>query len=303
MKQNLISQILKILVIRLNIKQKDFIISNLIVVVFTILIVLVVYNFLTTRFIFDQNSFLPISLFLLVLGGVLYYFLSAQLFDPLFKSEENIENHIKETLHELNTPVATIQINSKILQKKEQNDKNITRLMRIDESCDILLNLYKQMEYNIKEQIDNISIEEFDIDDVIEKSMVKHNDIKGDIQITYEKKAFMIVCDKNGFERVIDNLLSNAIKYNKKDGEIIISLDDNILKIQDTGVGIDTKNLFHIFDKYYQENSFSSGIGLGLNIIKAYCDRYKIDIKIDSLKDKGSIFYLNLKGVKWQQKI
>ena len=272
-------------------------------VVFTILIVLVVYNFLTTRFIFDQNSFLPISLFLLILGGVLYYFLSAQLFDPLFKSEENIENHIKETLHELNTPVATIQINSKILQKKEQNDKNITRLMRIDESCDILLNLYKQMEYNIKEQIDNISIEEFDIDDVIEKSMVKHNDIKGDIQITYEKKAFMIVCDKNGFERVIDNLLSNAIKYNKKDGEIIISLDDNILKIQDTGVGIDTKNLFHIFDKYYQENSFSSGIGLGLNIIKAYCDRYKIDIKIDSLKDKGSIFYLNLKGVKWQQKI
>ena len=40
-----------------------------------------------------------------------------------------------------------------------------------------------------------------------------------------------------------------------------------------------------------------------LNIIKAYCDKYKIDIKIDSTKDKGSVFYLNLKGVKWQQKI
>ena len=287
----------------MNIKQKDFLISNLIVVVFTILIVLVLYHFLTTRFVFDQNSFLPITLFLLVLGGALYYFLSIQLFHPLFKSETNIENHIKETLHELNTPVATIQINSKILQKKEENEKNISRLKRIDESCDILLNLYNQMEYNIKEQINSVSIEEFDIDDIIEKSMIKHNDIKGDIKITYNKKAFMIVADKNGFERVMDNLLSNAIKYNKKDGEIIISLDNDILMIKDTGVGIDTQNLFHIFDKYYQENSLSNGIGLGLNIIKAYCDKYKIDIKIDSQKDKGSIFYLNLKDVKWQQKL
>ena len=284
-------------------KQKDFLISNLIVVIFTILIVLVVYNFLTTRFIFDQNSFLPITLFLLVLGGSLYYFLSVQLFNPLFKSEENIENHIKETLHELNTPVATIQINSKILQKKEENAKNISRLKRIDESCEVLLNLYNQMEYNIKEQINNISIEEFDIDDVIENSMIKYNDIKGDIKISYDKKAYMIVSDKNGFERVIDNLLSNAIKYNKKDGDIIISLENDTLKIQDTGVGIDTQNLFHIFDKYYQENSLSNGIGLGLNIIKAYCDKYKIEIKIDSKKDEGSIFYLNLKDVKWQQKI
>jgi len=299
----LVSQISKILVIRLNIKQKDFLISNMIVVVFTILIVLVVYNFITTRFSFNQDNFLPISLFLLILGGVLYYFLSAQLFDPLFKSEENIENHIKETLHELNTPVATIQINSKILQKKETDSKNINRLKRIDESCDILLSLYNQMEYNIKEQIDNVSIEEFDIDDIIEKSMIKHNDIKGDIDINYNKKAFLIKADKNGFERVIDNLLSNAIKYNKKDGKIIITLENDILKIEDTGVGIDTKNLFQIFDKYYQENSYSNGIGLGLNIIKAYCDRYKIDIKIDSKKDEWSVFYLNLEGVKWQQKI
>lgn len=297
------SQILKILVIRLNIKQKDFLISNLIVVIFTIFIVLVAFNFITTRFPFPQSNFLPITLFLLIFGAVLYYFLSTQLFEPLFKSEENIENHIKETLHELNTPVATIQINSKILQKKEVDDKNLARLKRIDDSCAILLNLYNQMEYNIKEQINNVSIEEFDVADIIEKSMIKYNDIKGDIKITYEKKPFLLVSDKNGFERVIDNLLSNAIKYNKKDGEIIISLEDDILRIEDTGVGIDTQNLFHIFDKYYQENSFSNGIGLGLNIIKAYCDRYKIDIKIDSEKDKGSVFYLNLKGVKWQQKI
>jgi len=298
MKHYLKYQISKILVIKLNIKQKDFFISNMIVVVFTILIVLVVYNFLTTRFTFDQNSFVPITLFLLILGGSMYYFLSAQLFAPLFKSEENIENHIKETLHELNTPVATIQINSKILQKKETDEKNIVRLKRIDESCTILLNLYNQMEYNIKEQIDSVNSEDFDIDDSIEKSIIKHNDIKGKISIIYDKTSYIICADKNGFARVIDNLISNAIKYNTENGTITITIKDDILMIKDTGVGIDTKNLFHIFDKYYQEDSLSSGIGLGLNIIKAYCDRYKIDIKIDSKKDEWSLFSLNLKDVK-----
>lgn len=278
-------------------------ISNMIVVVFTILIVLVVNHFLVTQIAFDQHSFFPITIFLLLLGSFLYYFLSTQLFTPLFKSEENIEHHIKETLHELNTPVATIQINAKILQKKEEDRKNLSRLKRIDDACGILLNLYNQMEYNIKEQIDNVNIEEFDISQSIVKSLQKHEDIKGEIEIIYTEKSYLIKADKNGFERVIDNLLLNAIKYNKKDGKVIISLSEDILSFEDTGVGIDTQNLFHIFDKYYQENSLSSGIGLGLNIIKAYCDRYKIDIKIDSQKNKGSIFYLNLKGVKWQQKI
>ena len=275
-------------------------ISNMIVVIFTILIVLIFYNFITAEFGFDQNNFLPVTLFLLLLGGVLYYFLSAQLFEPLFKSEENIENHIKETLHELNTPVATIQINSKILQKKEKDEKNLSRLNRIDESCDSLLNLYNQMEYSIKEQIDSVSIEAFDISEIIEKSLLKHHDLKADISIFYEKKSYIIKSDKNGFERVFDNLLINAIKYNKKNGTITIQIKDDILSIKDTGIGIDTKNLFQIFDKYYQENNDSSGVGLGLNIIKAYCDRYKIDIKIDSLKDEWSLFSLNLKGVKWQ---
>ncbi|WP_412725457.1 sensor histidine kinase [Arcobacter sp. 15-2] len=284
----------------MNIKQKDFMISNMIVVIFTILIVLIFYNFITAEFGFDQNNFLPVTLFLLLLGGVLYYFLSAQLFEPLFKSEENIENHIKETLHELNTPVATIQINSKILQKKEKDEKNLSRLNRIDESCDSLLNLYNQMEYSIKEQIDSISTEAFDISEIIEKSLLKHHDLKADISIFYEKKSYIIKADKNGFERVFDNLLINAIKYNKKNGTITIQIKDDILSIKDTGIGIDTKNLFQIFDKYYQENNHSSGVGLGLNIIKAYCDRYKIDIKIDSLKDEWSLFSLNLKGVKWQ---
>ena len=281
----------------MNTKYTEFQILNIIVVTFSILIVLVINSFLNEEFGFTKDNFVLITIFLLLFGAVLYHFLSKQLLESLFKSDETIQNHIKETLHELNTPVATIQMNTKILQKKEQNEKNIARLDRIEQSCENLLNLYNQMEYNIKEQIDKVNSEEFLVDEIISKSINKFEDIKKDINIVYTSSTLQINTDKNGFEKVIDNLLSNAIKYNKPNGNITISLENNILKIEDTGIGIDTKSLFHIFDKYYQENSLNDGVGLGLNMVKSYCDKYKIDIKIDSTLDIGSIFYLDLKGL------
>ncbi len=284
----------------MNIKQKDFLISNIIVVIFTILIVLILNNFLTTQFGFNKNTFIPITIFLLCFGAVLYYFLSVSLLEPLFKSEQKIQNLIKETLHEINTPVATIQLNTKMLQKKITDEKNIARLNRIEKSCENLLNLYSQMEYNIKEQIDSVSVESFDVGIVLEKSIDKFVDIKKDITIEYDSlssSTLSINADINGFERVIDNLISNAIKYNKPNGKVTISIDKYTLCVSDTGIGIDTKNLFHIFDKYYQENSLSSGIGLGLNMVKAYCDKYKIDIKIDSKLNEGTTFYLDLEEI------
>ncbi len=284
----------------MNIKQKDFLISNIIVVIFTVLLTLVLNHFLTTQFGFNKATFYPITVVLIIFAALFYYFLSYQLLKPLFKSEKEIQNLIKETLHEINTPVATIKMNIKILQKKEQDEKNKDRLNRIEQSCENLLELYDQMEYNIKEQIDNVSDEVFNCDDIILKSIDKFNDIKKDISINYKSSKLLINADKNGFEKVIDNLISNGIKYNKPNGTIDIFLENDKLKVIDTGIGIDTKNLFSIFDKYYQENIFNSGIGLGLNIVKSYCDKYKIDLKIDSKLKEGSTFSLDLKGLKWQ---
>ncbi len=281
----------------MNTKYKDFYISNYIIIIFTILIILILNNFIIEIFGFNKNNFLIVTVVLMTIGVVLYHFLSKQLFEILFKSDRDIESHIKETLHELNTPVATIQMNTKILLKKEQNDKNINRLVRIEESCDNLLTLYNQMEYNIKEQIDKVNIESFEIDEVLTKSINKFQDIKNNIQIHYDTIDLIINTDKNGFERIINNLISNAIKYNNPNGTITIKMQNSILSIADTGIGIDTKSLFHIFDKYYQENNLNTGIGLGLNMVKAYCDKYKINIKIDSTLNKGSIFYLDLKGL------
>ena len=117
----------------------------MIVVVFTVLLTLILNNFLTVQFGFDQSTFYPITIPLIIFAAILYYALSYQLLKPLFKSEQEIQDLIKETLHEINTPVATIKMNTKILQKKEKDEKNLDRLKRIEQSCDNLLDLYNAL--------------------------------------------------------------------------------------------------------------------------------------------------------------
>lgn len=201
-----------------------------------------------------------------------------------------MEKTVKQTLHEINTPVATILMNTKMIQKNISDEKTLKRLYRIEESCNDLLNLYEQMEYSLKQQIDIVENVEFLLDESILRSIKKFDDIKGDIVINNSVNTSIILkTDQNGFQRVIDNLLSNAIKYNYKDGKVDISLYNNWLCITNDGDEIDTKNLFKIFDEHYQLDKNSNGFGLGLNIVKEFCDKNKIEIKIKSEFNKTTI--------------
>jgi signal transduction histidine kinase len=103
--------------------------------------------------------------------------------------------------------------------------------------------------------------------------------------------------DINGFEKTIDNLISNALKYNlESNGLIKIEFKNMELIVFNTGKEIDTKNLFILFDEYFQEDSSKNGFGLGLNIVKDFCDKNKIAIKIEPSKE-GNSFILNLKNI------
>lgn len=98
-------------------------------------------------------------------------------------------------------------------------------------------------------------------------------------------------------KKTIDNLISNAIKYNIMENPIVeIKYKDNIFSVFNTGEKIDTKNLFIVFDKYFQENSSKDGFGLGLALVKEFCDKNKISINIDTLEN-GNRFNLNLKNL------
>tara|TARA_R110002033_G_scaffold802_7_gene7814 strand:- start:34574 stop:35422 length:849 start_codon:yes stop_codon:yes gene_type:complete len=277
----------------LNIKRKNFIISNSILVAFIVIMVLLANYYLVAMIGFNEDTFIVITLVLIIFAVILNYFLSKPLFDPLFESDNNLEKAIKETLHELNIPASTIQSNAQMLEKNLKDEKDIRRLNRIKLATNELLKLYDQMEYEIKKEIGRIDKFEFLLDDIIGNSIDKFEDIKGSITIENDIKNVSINSDKNGFQKVFDNLLSNAIKYNCENGIIKINMQNNFLCIFNTGNIIDTKNLFIVFDQYFQEDSNKTGFGLGLNIVKEFCDKNQIDIKIEP-KENGTLIKLNL---------
>ena len=125
----------------------------------------------------------------------------------------------------------------------------------------------------------------------------KFEDLKNDIKIEVDIEDITLCSDRNGFQKMLDNLISNALKYNlQKDGLIRISYKDKNLTIFNRGKEIDTKNLFVIFDQFFQEDSSKEGFGLGLYMVKEFCDKNRIAIQIEPSKE-GNSFILSLKNI------
>ncbi|HIW02042.1 MAG TPA: HAMP domain-containing histidine kinase, partial [Candidatus Protoclostridium stercorigallinarum] len=92
---------------------------------------------------------------------------------------------------------------------------------------------------------------------------------------------------------ILDNLVSNAIKYNKENGKIAITLKGSVLTVEDTGIGIPSEELPHIFSRFYtvdKSHGESVGFGLGLPIVKKLCDRSGWKLSVDSVVGEGTTF-------------
>jgi two-component system NtrC family sensor kinase len=101
----------------------------------------------------------------------------------------------------------------------------------------------------------------------------------------------------NQLSRLVNNLVSNAIHYTMR-GKVFIQTEQDgdsvILKVRDTGMGIDAEDLPHLFDRFYRgrrvRQSRIHGTGLGLAIVKEIVDMHASSITIESVVDEGSTF-------------
>ncbi len=275
-------------------KKRHFLLTQIIII-----IVLTISTLITNNLLLEHIPINWIRFTIILIGVILLYlFLSSSEIDDIIEGDKNLKIFVDQTLHELNTPIATIKANLLMLQKSNQQPKDQKRLERIKSATKNLQKLYRDIEYEIKDKIEQIDNVTFDLEELIKNSISKFKDIKKDIQIEANIPPKNITCDKNGFEKVVDNLISNAIKYNKKDGFLKIYMIENQLIFEDSGIGIDTKNLFIVFEKSFQENPSTKGFGIGLSIVKSYCDKYNINIKIDTKKEIGTKILLDLNSVK-----
>ena len=104
--------------------------------------------------------------------------------------------------------------------------------------------------------------------------------------------------DRARLKQVIVNLLDNAIKYTPRGGSIALSVRREgahaVLEVTDTGVGIPSEALAHVFERFYRVDGSRSreqgGAGLGLSIVKSICTAHGAEVEVQSAPGQGSTF-------------
>ena len=234
---------------------------------------------------------------ILVLSLAVGYTLNSYILSEKFKVDENLLHLTKEILHELNIPLSTIKANTMLLKRTlKENEKGLKRLARINDSSKRLHRLYTELVYSIKKEIHTIEKESFDLKLLIAERVAVLKLLERN-SFVVSIAPFRISVDKIGFEKMLDNILTNAMKYSEKHEPIFITLKKHILTIEDKGIGMDEMELVKIYDRYYQSDSHIHGDGIGLSLVKAYCDDEKIKIRIISHKGEGTTVSFNLTHV------
>ena len=212
--------------------------------------------------------------------------------------------------HELRTPLNSIIGFSEVLKEGiigDLNDKQKEYINDIYVSGVHLLGMINEILdiSKIESNAMNINYSKFDlnmsINEVInvikplsqKKNITLNCDIKPDIELE---------ADYQKIQQILYNLLSNAIKFTPNNGQIsiITEFEDDfvVIKIKDTGIGIDSKYLGKIFGKFVQLHSVytkkESSTGLGLTITKELVELHKGKIYVESKINEGSTFIVKL---------
>lgn len=229
-----------------------------------------------------------------ILAGVV---IAKMAIEPLRQHFEHLENFSKETLHELNLPINTIMANTAMLRRTHSDDKSRKRIDRIEAAVVMLQERYNELDYLIAAQMHRERVDEFDLSEMIQERLEFLHSLYPQMKFNLDLEPIRLNLDKIGLRKVIDNLIDNAVKYSEKEKRVDIRLKGPVLEIQDYGKGMDEVELFRIFDRYYQSDAMMPGYGIGLGLVKSFCDKYKIMLHVRSAKGKGTTMILDFKEI------
>ena len=248
----------------------------------------------------DKNSIRILILIKLIVSSIFIacvgYLLSKILLNPARKRVDSMDKFIKDSAHELNTPISVLMTSVSMLK----NGKNPEKMMKyILSSSKQISQIYNDIHFSAFNEINEDVFEEFDLKDLVSESVDYFNDISitKNIQINSNLFSCCIKMDRTKTQKLVNNLISNAIKYSYKDSIIEVTLKDNILSVKDFGRGISEEEQKEIFKRYKRGNNNEGGFGIGLDIVKRICNEYNLILNLKSQINKETIFSIDFSSI------
>ncbi len=237
------------------------------------------------------------------------YYVSGRALRPIKNSWVQQQRFVADASHELRTPLTIIQSNLDLALSHAEDTKvevlewvsnakaEARRLTRL---TDDLLTLARSDGNETVLEITEVELSSLvmEVNDLFSPlAEVKQ------IQLMMEKDTksgvdFMVKGDRARLRQLLIILIDNALKYTLEDGVIKVILSQQrhhtILKVQDTGIGMDQKEMAHAFDRFYRADLArkreTGGTGLGLSIAKWIVEMHGAKLTVQSEKGLGSTF-------------
>ncbi|GGH30976.1 HAMP domain-containing sensor histidine kinase [Paenibacillus segetis] len=227
-------------------------------------------------------------------------------------SFEQQRRFVSDASHELKTPIAIIEGHTRMIQRWGKKSPEV-----LDESLTFMIDETQRMKELIaqllllaeaEEPIQSDGEEICDLHDTLKELIPQTVHVNPEVTLDYDgslnEEEILIRMPRGASYQVLRNIVENALKYTPEGGTVSIRhfMKDGqvIVTVADTGIGISSEQLPHIFDRFYRtedsRNRAQGGSGLGLAIAKAIMERYGGSILIDSALGQGTKVTLQFVG-------
>lgn len=245
---------------------------------------------------------------ILVITGGLGYFLAGRTLKPIKEMIDEQNRFITDASHELKTPLTALRSEFEValldenkLQLKEAKDlikSGFEEIVNLQGLAGNLLELTQQ-----QKKIGKLKAEDVSLLEVVEAAFKKVIPLAKQKHIAIDNQVddFLIEGETHSLTELFVILLDNAIKYSSQHSEIKLTTSRAghhvQIEVRDKGMGIDEKDIPHIFDRFYRADKSRSkipGYGLGLSIAKQIVETHKGSITVWSNVDKGTAVTVRL---------
>ena len=195
-------------------------------------------------------------------------------------------------VHQIKTPIAVMKL--KLSPDLPEHRALLAELGRVEQYAEMALQFIR-----LSGSVNDLVIREYPLDGAIKGSIRKFSVqfVEKRLTLRYVPTKETAVTDGKWLSVILDQLISNAVKYTPA-GEVSVSVQNGVITVADTGVGIAPEDLPRIFEKGYTGLNGRTGqasSGLGLYLAKKAADLICASLRVESEPGKGSAFTLDLR--------
>ena len=233
-------------------------------------------------------------------------------FNRMIQRLESSFNQIRQfstdVSHELRTPITAIRGQLEVAlftastaeQYREAMLNSLQDIERLSQIVRALLLLSQAESGQLALQRARLNLSDL-VADVVDQFQIPYEEAR--VRLTADLHECFAEVDRIQIERMVSNLLSNAMKFTPAGGEVRVALRNEPegmeLVVQDTGCGIPSDHLPHIFDRFYrvpgrESSNREKGLGLGLSFVDWIAKAHGGRVRVESSPGKGSRFIVSL---------